>query len=355
MTSLQNLTNNYVQSITSNSELTLLTAQCMIFLTASKAKQSELKEQGHIKRFFKDISRKNKILANSFSEDLVNAQLASQQILKKLANRHVLTLDIIYAIQQKMHILQKQNDSNFEQLIQLIDQTYEHSNAQFNNLNNRLIATEKRTNIINWYLTNSLKKKNIDSPILVILTIVEEFYTITNGEWDDLDLYYIELLLQDLNLSYEIPYSILSKEKKQIDSLFLLVPPLSKENFLYLSENMNKLYSKREIEDSSSTPIIQLIHELLNTLVLIKMLTPSFQINYAVILHELKNPNRRIHIIRTLYLQAQISKEKSQEFTWATTPVSIKTYDSYEEAQILKEALEQNQCIVTIEEVPLSL
>lgn len=82
MNELQQIVNERVTHITSQGDLTLLTAQCMTLLTASKARQRELEEQGHVKRFFKNLSGANGRLTRAISHDLVHAQLAAQQMLQ---------------------------------------------------------------------------------------------------------------------------------------------------------------------------------------------------------------------------------------------------------------------------------
>lgn len=273
-------------------------------------------------------------------------------MLQQLAERQVLTLDIACALQQKVHQLQAQNDAKFIQLFQLIEQVYDSSEQKIQHLQARMDKAEKRINIMHWYITSKTKNYAQLAHPALLLTIVQDFYEATDGSWVDEDLLYIELLLHDLHVTQQISYAQLAHEQTRLQQLFQLVPVLPKKEQLYLTEAMCQLYNKQPVMTHKMTPR-NLIHELLHTLALIAVLTRPVETQYQVVLHRLNTPDERIHVIRTLHLEAGLSKEESRDATWANTPIVIHTSPSLARAEQLKRALEQDKCSVTIEEIDL--
>ncbi|MBY3618609.1 hypothetical protein HGO21_03530 [Acinetobacter sp. CUI P1] len=326
----------------------------MTMLTSSKSRQMELEEQGHVKRFFRNISGKNGVLSRAISGDVVTAQLAAQKMIQHLAERQVLTLDIICAMHQKMNALQLENDRNFMQLSSLIELIYNNTDQYMQHLLERIIKVETNVNVINWYLTKEQKnyhKLNLPS---LVLTIVKDFYILTDGHWTDQYTVYIEKVLTDLQISQSLSYHDIAYQQDLLHQVFQLVNPVPERDLIYLTDGMHALYIGQDVMSNHTYAARDMIYEMLNTLILIDMLTRPTKTQYQVVLHQLESPDKRIHVIRTLHQEAGIPKDTSRDLTWSTQPSVVKVYELEDEAHALKKALEQYKCSVSIEEIVLT-
>ena len=125
-------------------ELEELTLACVSNISNSSSISSELVEQGPIKRFFGNVTGKNRKLRDTLYRNTANIQYAQQQILVKLIEQNATVMDFVAAIHKENHtitlnIKQSQLATN-TRLRQMCLHLIEHREAiiQLNEANERL-------------------------------------------------------------------------------------------------------------------------------------------------------------------------------------------------------------------------
>ena len=114
-------------------ELEELTLECVSNISNSSSISSELSEQGSVKRFFGNITGKNRKLREALYRSTANTQYAQQQILVKLIEQNATVMDFLTAIHKENHtitleIKQGQLDTN-NRLRQMCLHLIEHRDA----------------------------------------------------------------------------------------------------------------------------------------------------------------------------------------------------------------------------------
>ena len=183
-----------------------LVFQSVTSLTTSEARISELESQGFFKRFWNNISGKNKNLELDINKNLAKAQYASQNLLQKLAEQNLMSFELITAINNKLNnsLLDINNELNdiYESLITFFKKT----RSDIVYLENRIDRVEKNINLLNWVNSIEYQMYNgIDylelSCVEKIVCIVRDFYEITRAEWTFSDILLLKSCIMNVGIN----------------------------------------------------------------------------------------------------------------------------------------------------------
>lgn len=337
-----------IDAIQTEQELTLLCAQCIAIATASKARQRELIEQGHVKRFFRNVSGQNRRLSQTVTMDLATAQQLAQEMLQQLAARQLFTLQTTSVLQQRIHTLQLENDGKFNELAALLHKVYEKNRAKWKALEHNVSNLETNVRVIRWVLMHDATHYKHLTPAAFVLTIARDFYELTNGCWQDDDLYGLKKLLADYQMPKQLKLSHVLQENLLVTQLFASVRSLPEKDELYLPELVQIVRGQQQHAEVT-VEMDALLFALLEGLTLIQELTKPTVVRYELELAQVAR-EERIHVVRVLNL-AGFSSEKSRQLVRAEQAVVVKSFANLEEALTLQKALQAQKCQVTIYEV----
>ena len=183
-----------------------LVFQSVTSLTTSQERISELESQGFFKRFWNNISGKNKNLELDINKNLAKAQYASQNLLQKLAEQNLMSFELITAINNKLNnsLLDINNELNdiYESLITFFKKT----RSDIVYLENRIDRVEKNINLLNWVNSIEYQMYNgIDylelNYVEKIVCIVRDFYEITRAEWTFSDILLLKSCIMNVGIN----------------------------------------------------------------------------------------------------------------------------------------------------------
>ena len=348
-----------IYSIDQHGKVALLTAECMTALTASEARFKELKEQRFLKRMFRTIIGKNRKLEQLIQEDYYRCQYATQEILQALADRQLFTLDMISALQQRMYTLQIANERKFLTLQKVIHDVYDDTQVKVNRLQEQITRVEKLTNIIDWYVTIDQRviadQKYKEHPIITrSMYIAHQFFLLTDGSWTNHHILYLEKVMDRLHLTESefVTYKQVIEDKNTAYQLFKDFTGPVQMLSIYLSRPIEVLVSGVRVTNEPwlavKVSIRQFVYELLSTLSILKELQkPVIESSYQVVLEQLTDPDLRIYVNACLHQQTKLPIEVCRNLT-KNPPANITEFQTREEAEQLKKALEKYKCQITI-------
>ena len=85
--------------------ITQLTLEGVTALTASEARAKDLKRQGFFQRFWRTLTGKNQCVQAQVDFELAQAQYASYRLLEQFAEQHLLTFELVTAVNNKLNTL----------------------------------------------------------------------------------------------------------------------------------------------------------------------------------------------------------------------------------------------------------
>ncbi len=204
-------------------------------LTEAEEKQTALNNKTGLQRFIGSIMGTNHKMEKAIGGNLVKAQYAAQQALKKLAEQNMMSFELIATVNNKLNCQVMRIDSEIDGVKQDVNNKL---NCQVMRIDSEIDGVKQDVNNIyrglNWFLEayqrelvkieNSLKKTDRDVELVKWSQSIEyqmlngipygelddkaktgclirDFYERSHGEWDLSDLLLLKSTLKDIGLS----------------------------------------------------------------------------------------------------------------------------------------------------------
>ena len=184
-------------------------------ISASKARQRELEEEGAFTRIFRELSGKNHALRNAICRDQNKAMYAIQQVVTGLARENAMGLELIGAVNRKLNRLALQQDEDVLQLQEALQGTLDKQQL----LADRLGKVEADEKLTRWGLTiQQSGRQGIKYAAMGELErlscIVNDFYHCVDGRWRLEDILVLKTALANvgIDLAKQVSYSWLARE-----------------------------------------------------------------------------------------------------------------------------------------------
>ena len=184
-------------------------------LSASKARQRELEEEGAFTRIFRELSGKNHALRNAICRDQNKAMYAIQQVVTGLARENAMGLELIGAVNRKLDRLVLEQDEDVLQLQKALQGTLDKQQQ----LADRLGTMEASEKLTRWGLTiQQSGRQGIKYAAMGDLErlscIVNDFYHCVDGRWRLEDVLVLKTALANvgIDLAKQVSYSWLGRE-----------------------------------------------------------------------------------------------------------------------------------------------
>ncbi|MGM0370726.1 MAG: formylglycine-generating enzyme family protein [Bacillota bacterium] len=211
-----------------NAILNKLAFDSITALTANEARAKELEQQGFLEKMWKNLTGQNQRLESQIEINRSKVLYASQKMIEKLRNENLLTFELITAVNNKFNGITMHIDRELRDLWEFIGKAKV-------NIEDRLTKIENDTKLLKWVLNiEHLKWGNqLYSDLDLaeqIICICTDFFSKTNGQWENEDILLIKKALKALDIDPKQKISLqnfhlqLSNNPKLIEQLVRDIP-----------------------------------------------------------------------------------------------------------------------------------
>ena len=192
-----------------------LTCQCISALAEVDNAKAELSSKGTLARFVGSITGSNHKLQDKINQNQTLAQYALQETLMQLKKQHVMTLDLICAVNTKLNGLQMkvgQYGINLEDLIGQFKNTEKRQDKILINHERRLKKAEQSVDLVRWGQT--IRYQNLEgmdykelNQYQKLACLARDFFQKGNAVYED-DIATLKQAIDDLALNPKemVPY-----------------------------------------------------------------------------------------------------------------------------------------------------
>lgn len=183
-------------------------------LTEAETAEEKLTNKGPLKRLIGAISGSNRKLADQIRSNRGKALYLAQQMLQKIAEEQLLTLDVIANIDNRLNFHIKDLNTkinNINKNLRLFLSTYREGLIAISEKiekHDRDIALLKWLSTLRYQEFNGIKYKDLDE-LTKIVCIIKDFYDLTQGNWSQSDLLMIRVALDNLNIHFDLEFNYL--------------------------------------------------------------------------------------------------------------------------------------------------
>lgn len=213
------------------SEINKLTMESVTCLAVSDSRASELADQGFFKRSWNNLTGVNKRIRADIDRNVAKSQYAAQQTIQKLAEQNLLTFDLVMAVNNKLNTVLLDIDHEMNQVFKTLVVFFKQVRSDMLQLETRLEKIERNVNLLHWKTTIEYQSYNGQDytdlhDIEKLVCVLNDFYTISKGEWNTFDLMLLKAALAEVGLnikgkiSYRDFFMELIKKPELIDRLF---------------------------------------------------------------------------------------------------------------------------------------
>ena len=200
-------------------------------LTEAETAEEKLTNKGPLKRLIGAISGSNRKLADQIRSNRGKALYLAQQMLQKIAEEQLLTLDVIANIDNRLNFHIKDLNTkinNINKNLRLFLSTYKEGLIA---ISKKIEKHDRDIALLTWLSTlgyqefNGIKYKDLDE-LTKIVCIIKDFYALTQGNWSQSDLLMIRVALDNLNISFDLEFNYLDallkiQSKSELNNIFI--------------------------------------------------------------------------------------------------------------------------------------
>ena len=200
-------------------------------LTEAETAEEKLTNKGPLKRLIGAISGSNRKLADQIRSNRGKALYLAQQMLQKIAEEQLLTLDVIANIDNRLNFHIKDLNTkinNINKNLRLFLSTYKEGLIA---ISEKVEKHDRDIALLTWLSTlgyqelNGIKYKDLDE-LTKIVCIIKDFYALTQGNWSQSDLLMIRVALDNLNISFDLEFNYLDallkiQSKSELNNIFI--------------------------------------------------------------------------------------------------------------------------------------
>ncbi|MDY0093913.1 MAG: hypothetical protein RBT80_14560 [Candidatus Vecturithrix sp.] len=185
--------------------ITQLTLESVTALTASEARAKELRRQGFFQRLWRHLTGKNLAAQTQIAFELAQAQYASQRVLQQLAEQHVLTFDVVTAVNNKLNTLTLDLEEELLRVYEALKEFFASMRSELVSIHQQLDHLERNVNLLHWSHTIAYQRyEGLEyaelSQNAKIVCVVNDFFQSTQGVWSTSDLMVLKATLSDLGV-----------------------------------------------------------------------------------------------------------------------------------------------------------
>lgn len=246
----------------------------IVLLTEAEIAEEKLTTKGALKRLVGVISGSNRKLADQIRGNRGKVLYLAQQMLQKIAEEQLLTLDIIANIDNRLNFHIKDLNSKINNIykdLRLLLSTYKEGLIAISEKvekHNRDIALLTWLSTLGYQEFNGIKYKDLDE-LSKIVCIIKDFYFLTDGNWSQSDLLMIRVALDNLNIPFDLKFNYL-------EALLKIYSGFESNNIFFINKEHNlseelsdsfiilKVFEKLAALDSNDTYLLDICKKINN-------------------------------------------------------------------------------------------
>jgi len=212
-------------------EINKLTMESVTCLALSESRAGVLASQGFFKRGWNNFTGKNQKIRADLDRNIAKSQYAAQQTIQKLAEQNLLAFDLVMAVNNKLNTLVMDIDQEINQVYQTLVAFFKHARSEMVQIEARLDKIERNVNLLQWnttieYLLYAGIEYSELHEIEKMICVVNDFFSISKGEWNTADVLLLKKSLSDVGLnvkgkiSYQDFFFYLIEKPNVIDRLY---------------------------------------------------------------------------------------------------------------------------------------
>lgn len=243
-------------------------------LTEAEIAEEKLTTKGALKRLVGVISGSNRKLADQIRGNRGKVLYLAQQMLQKIAEEELLTLDIIANIDNRLNFHIKDLNSKINNIykdLRLLLSTYKEGLIA---ISEKVEKHDRDIALLTWLSTlgyqefNGIKYKDLDE-LSKIVCIIKDFYFLTDGNWSQSDLLMIRVALDNLNIPFNLKFNYL-------EALLKIYSGSESNNIFFINKEHNlseelsdsfiilKVFEKLAALDSNDTYLLDICKKINN-------------------------------------------------------------------------------------------
>lgn len=246
----------------------------IVLLTEAEIVEEKLTTKGALKRLVGVISGSNRKLADQIRGNRGKVLYLAQQMLQKIAEEQLLTLDIIANIDNRLNFHIKDLNSKINNIykdLRLLLSTYKEGLIA---ISEKVEKHDRDIALLTWLSTlgyqefNGIKYKDLDE-LSKIVCIIKDFYFLTDGNWSQSDLLMIRVALDNLNIPFDLKFNYL-------EALLKIYSGFESNNIFFINKEHNlseelsdsfiilKVFEKLAALDSNDTYLLDICKKINN-------------------------------------------------------------------------------------------
>lgn len=256
--------------------ITQLTLESVTALTASESRGRELQRQGFFQRLWRHLTGKTLAAQTQISFELAQAQYASQQILQQLAEQHVLTFDVVTAVNNKLNTLTLECDEELNRVYETLKEFFSAMRAELSSIQQQIDHLERNITLLQWSHTIEYQRYQETeygdlAEIEKIICVVNDFFRHTRGSWSISDLMLLKATLAELGVAVKETltarafFQPLITHPDLIERLFLDIPVVELEQLEMFDAPLLKGIEKLQRLDREETYLIESLLTILHS------------------------------------------------------------------------------------------
>lgn len=243
-------------------EINRLAFESLKDLIHSEQSYRELNGKKSFQKFFASLKGKNKDVQDEIDKELAKEQYRAKYILEELAERNLLSFDLLTAIHNKLESSVVQVNSDYGQIYKVLVSFFKQVKSEIVQLENRVEILERNVELLKWqnaieYHMFRGKEYYELTDIEKIVCITRDFYELTKGNWSTSDLLLLKTAMATIGLqpkekiNYEEFIRVVTKDQELYMKLIpqeLLESKLETEWLIILSG----IYKVKELEEDDN-------------------------------------------------------------------------------------------------------
>jgi len=230
-------------------------------MTTAEETATELANKKGIARFIGGLTGSNKALQDKINSNRAISQYAAQQMLNKLVEQNLTTLDIVTVLNNKLNASIVTNDEQINHIYKWLLAFFKQNRSDIFKMETRTDKLERNVQLLNW--ENSIDYQQFDGVDYAelddeskIVCLVRDFYDITHGQWTAGDLLLLKSAMSIINIAprdkinYFRTVKKISTNQKLKEKLLGTnsLPEIDEPSYLISSATFKKLDNLREKE-----------------------------------------------------------------------------------------------------------
>ena len=195
-------------NINNDSNINQLAFLCSGILASGDDFYTKVADKLRSSMLWGNIYDRNRELQDKLVNNKESAQYVAQLVLQKLAEKRLMSFDVITAINNRLNASANKIDVEFQKIHKGMASFLKQNKGELTKLEARLDKAERNINLLTWQTSieyqdfDGVEYCDLDEEAQIVC-LVRDFYEITKGKWTTSDLLVLKSAMSDIDLHYK--------------------------------------------------------------------------------------------------------------------------------------------------------